>query len=390
MRRVHIPNATLGWSELLHALVRPLDVTDAERTIERLTGAPHAVLFESARAAIAAAVASLAPGGRVALPAYTCVATADAVLHAGAEPVYADVDERGIVPAREWPDSDVVLVQDTYGFTAGFPLGRTAIRDAAHRADLLMNVAGSAVISSFGPDKWLTSGGGGVTVTNDPQLADAMRRLRDVAPPPKDRLKALSATSLRSLIGRLEYRGLPVPAFGFTSVRRLIEANRLGEEQESELAPYMVVPSMLGRPNGSTARLVTTQLRRASTVAEHRARVVGLYDRAAGLSRPAEPLNRYPMTVADPPAFYERLRSAGWDVAGRQSRRTPMTDPVVCRYRPGTAPDSEQLFATAVELPTHPLVRDEDAARLISHALEAGARPVSGSNRARGRPRMVT
>ena len=124
MRRVHAPNATLGWSELLHALARPLDVTEAERSIERLTGAPHAVLFASARAAIAAAVASLAPGGRVAVPAYTCIAAADAVLHAGAQPVYADVDERGIVPADGWPDSDIVLVQDTYGFTAGFP-GRT-------------------------------------------------------------------------------------------------------------------------------------------------------------------------------------------------------------------------------------------------------------------------
>ncbi len=153
MRRVHVPNATLGWSDLLHALARPLDVTEAERAIERLTGAPHAVLFATARAAIAAAVASLAPGGRVALPAYTCIATADAVLHAGAEPVYADVDERGIVPADGWPDSDIVLVQDTYGFTAGFPEGRTAIRDAAHRADLLLNVTGSAVISSFGAGK---------------------------------------------------------------------------------------------------------------------------------------------------------------------------------------------------------------------------------------------
>src|SRR5687767_2616966 len=147
MRRVHVSNAALGWSELLQALVRPLDITEAERTIERLTGAPHAVVFASARAAIAAAVASLAAGGRVALPAYTCIATADAVLHAGAEPVYADVDELGIVPANGWPDSDVVLVQDTYGFTAGFPEGRTAIRDAAHRADLLHDVTGSAVIS---------------------------------------------------------------------------------------------------------------------------------------------------------------------------------------------------------------------------------------------------
>jgi dTDP-4-amino-4,6-dideoxygalactose transaminase len=377
MRRVHAPNATLGWGELLHAVARPLDVTEAERSIERLTGAPHAVLFASARAAIAAAVASLAPGGRVALPAYTCVAAADAVLHAGAEPVYADVDERGIVPAGGWPDSDIVLVQDTYGFTAAFPQGRIAIRDAAHRADLLLNVTGSAVVSSFGVDKWLTAGGGGVTVTSDPQLADAMRRWRDVAPPPKGRLKALCATALRTLMGRLEYRGVAVPAFGVTSLRRLIEANRLREEQASELAPYLVSPSTLGRPDGSTARLVTTQLRRASTVAEHRAHVVGLYDRAAGISRPPEPLHRYPMTADDPPAVHARLRSAGWDVAGRTSPRTPMTNPAESRYRPGTAPYSELLSATTVELPTHPLVRDEDAARLIALALEGGARPVS-------------
>ncbi len=192
-------------------------------------------------------------------------------------------------------------------------------------------------------------------------------------------------------MARLEYRGVGVPAFGITGVRRLIEANRLREEQESELALYVVVPSTLGRPDSSTARLVTTQLRRVSTVAEHRAHVVGLYDRAAGLSRPPEPLLRYPMTVDDPPALHERLRSAGWDVAGRGLSRRPTTDPVECRYQPGTAPYSEQLSATAVELPTHPLVRDEDAGRLIALALEAGARPVSlGTYRARIRPSSVT
>jgi dTDP-4-amino-4,6-dideoxygalactose transaminase len=233
------------------------------------------------------------------------------------------------------------------------------------------------VITSLGADKWLTAGGGGVAVTNDPELAEAMRRCRDAGPPPEGRMRSLCATALRSLIGRLEYRGLAVPAFGETSVRRLIEANRLREERESDLAPYLVVGSTLGRPNGSLARLVTLQLRRASTVAEHRAHVVGLYDRAAGLSRPPEPLHRYPMTVDDPPAFHERLRSGGWDVAGRAAPRTPTTNPVEVRYRPGTAPRSEQLSGTAVELPTHPLVRDEHAARLIALALEAGARPVS-------------
>lgn len=238
-----------------------------------------------------------------------------------------------------------------------------------------MDVVGSVVVSSFGQDKWLTAGGGGVAVTKDPELARAMRLCRDSVPAPSGRLKALVATSLRLLMGRLEYQGLPLPAFGVSSIRRLIEANRLREEEESELAPYLVVPSMLGPPDRSIARLVTTQLRRARTVAVHRARIVGIYDRAAGLNRPPEPLHRYPMTVDDPGAFRQRLRSAGWDVAGRLMFRTPMTDPMEGRYRHGTAPQAEQLAATVVELPTHPLVRDDDASRLIALSLEAGARP---------------
>ena len=122
-RRAHIPSPTLTTAEVLRAIARPMDVDEGERAIERMTGASHAVMFASARGGLAAAVHVLAPGGRVGVPGYTCVAVPFAIKSEGARPVYADVDDRGLVPRDGWPEADVLLAQDTYGFESDLPEG---------------------------------------------------------------------------------------------------------------------------------------------------------------------------------------------------------------------------------------------------------------------------
>lgn len=375
-----MPSATLGAAELLRAVIRPLEVARAERAIEAILGAPNAVLFASARGGLSAALAATGQHGPAGIPAYTCAAVANAALSAGRETVFTDVDERGLVPAGAWPEHVLPVVQDTYGFVAELPVGRPFVRDAAHRADLIGRAGEAPVtVTSFEHSKWLSTGQGGLAVTADGALAARMRELRDAHPAPPDRLRHAAVTLATLVAARLRWRGYPHLADPI--LRRVARADAVRAEGQSgaELAGHGVEPRLLGPPTRTVARLGCTQLGRLDAVALHRRRMVELYDRAAGVERPAEPLLRYPLRVEDPAAFEGAMLEAGWDLRGRwfSSVLHPAgSDPAAFGYRPGSAPAGERLVATVVNLPTHPLVGEREARELIALALEAGARPL--------------
>ena len=379
VRTAHVPNASLSFREGVAALARPLTIAEAERLIESLLEVPAVVLFASARGALSAAVEALGEGDRVAVPAYTCAAVANAVLSAGKCPVYVDVDDRGLVPAGRWPDDALPLIQDTYGFEAAGPEDRLFVRDAAHRAYPLRMDAATVTVTSFEHSKSLSAGRGGLAVTQDPALAAQLRALRDRHGSPPPRLRHTIVTLSTIAMGRLDFAGRRTIGELFRKVAWHLDESRLLGQSTAELAGSGVDPELLGPPDRSAARLVVSQLRRAPAVAAHRAHIVAVYDRAAGLSREPLSLCRYPLAVADPVAFEDALLEVGWDVRGRwftgplHPRRSNLA---AFDYIEGAAPNGERLSATIVNLPTHPLVHEVDAIQMIEAALDMGADPL--------------
>ena len=71
------------------------ETMNAEKELCEKLGAKHALVMTSGHAAIASALVALGigPGDQVIIPAYTYIATAIAVLEAGAIPVIAEIDE---------------------------------------------------------------------------------------------------------------------------------------------------------------------------------------------------------------------------------------------------------------------------------------------------------
>jgi dTDP-4-amino-4,6-dideoxygalactose transaminase len=382
-RRAHVPNATLSVRELLRGFARPMDTETAERFAADALGAPAAVLFASARGALAAALASLHPNPRVAIPAYTCIAVPNAVFSAGGTPVYVDVDERGLVPAASWPEADIVMVQDTYGARAPIPADRLVVRDASHCAHDLSLEAAQITVTSFEHSKGLAVGRGGVALTTDPAAADAMRAFRDAIPPAAGRIRDLAATAVIRQAGRWHWQGRSRAAGRMRRAARLLDPDRLAGQSRSELAGRGVPSQLLGRPDRAAARLICSQLARAERVAEHRRRVVSIYDERAGVGGEAMPLVRYPMWAEDPSRVEAAVASTtGWDIGGRwfaSPLHPPAADPDSFGFVAGAAPTAALLARTVINLPTHPLVTERDAVTLVSAALAAGARPLGSS-----------
>jgi perosamine synthetase len=163
-------------------------------------GVSHGVACSSGTTALhlALTAAGVGAGDEVIVPAWTFVATANAVVHAGATPVLADVDPAtwGIDPveaARKVSRrTRAIIAVHLYGRPADIPAlrrlsrrhGLLLVEDAAeaHGAEVggrRVGSLGDVGCFSFFANKILTTGEGGILITRDGRLAKGARRLRD-------------------------------------------------------------------------------------------------------------------------------------------------------------------------------------------------------------------
>jgi perosamine synthetase len=179
-------------------------VTGLEREWAEYLGVAHCLATNSGTAALHTAIAALgiSPGAEVIVPAYTYIATAAAVAHHGAVPVFCDIDERtfNIDPARieerVTERTAAIMPVHLHGLPADMEAiqavadrhGLAVIEDAAQahgatykgkRAGALADCAGF----SLNQTKNLAGGEGGLFVTNDPELFAIARRFSNRGEP---------------------------------------------------------------------------------------------------------------------------------------------------------------------------------------------------------------
>jgi dTDP-4-amino-4,6-dideoxygalactose transaminase len=171
-----------------------------ENKFARLCGVRHGIAVNSGTSSLEIILRSLGVEGRdVLVPTNTFFATAAAVVHAGANPVLLDMDPESFsvtpeeVEKRLTPKTAGLIVVHIGGIvSAQLPAlvdlahkkGFWLIEDAAHaHGSSLHSVSAGAfgIASSFSfyPTKVMTSGEGGMIVTNDDKLAEEARIYRD-------------------------------------------------------------------------------------------------------------------------------------------------------------------------------------------------------------------
>ncbi len=163
-------------------------------------GVPHAVATSSGTAALEVLLEALGvgPGDEVVVPAFTFAATANAVVHRGARPVFADIDPltfnvdpqavedvlkarrrvRGVVAVHLYglPADVNTLVDLSQRYGVWWVEDAAQAHGAAFRGRRVGGF-GLAAVFSFYPTKNMTTGEGGMVVTSDPQLARRVRLL---------------------------------------------------------------------------------------------------------------------------------------------------------------------------------------------------------------------
>ena len=177
-----------------------------EGLLAEVTGAKHAVAFSSGTAALHGATdaAGLGPGDEAITTPMTFVATANAVLYAGATPRFADVTAGDLLISPELvaaainPATRAILAVDYAGQPADYDALRAVtsraaagrdrelllIADAAHslgatRGGRRVGTLADLTVLSLHPAKILTTGEGGAVLTDRDDLADRLRRFRN-------------------------------------------------------------------------------------------------------------------------------------------------------------------------------------------------------------------
>ena len=163
-------------------------------------GVKHAITVNSWTSGLIAAVGAIGiqPGDEVIVPPWTMCASATAILHWNAIPVFADIDPQtycispASIEANITPYTKAIMAVDIFGQSADMD----AIMDIANRYKLLViedaaqgvmaNYKGRPLGSighlgcfSFHETKNIISGEGGALLVNDPRLVDRAEVIRE-------------------------------------------------------------------------------------------------------------------------------------------------------------------------------------------------------------------
>jgi perosamine synthetase len=357
-------------------------VAEFERRVAARVGAKHAVAVNSATAALhlAMRVAGIKAGDRVVTSPITFLASANAAAYVGATPDFCDIDPVSYTLdptelVRNWQaDTRAIVAVDYAGQACDLPAiaeiaharGAIVIEDACHGiGGAFHDAAGRAWhlgsnpwadigVFSFHPVKTMTTGEGGMLVTNRGDWAALARRLRShgieretgaFVTSPDDAVMSERGPwfyEMRDL--GYNYRITDVQcALGLSQLDRL--SSFLGRRREIVAAynaafadlDWLATPGLRNPADASTAswHLYTVQIDFAA-LGRTRTEVMAQL-RAAGVGSQV---------------LYIPVHLQPW------YRRT-------YGYGPGKCPRAEQFYAGALSLPLFPAMTDADVARVV-------------------------
>jgi perosamine synthetase len=328
-------------------------VKEFESEFARYIGVKHGIATANGTVALHLALATLGigVGDEVVVPTLTFIATANSVVYTGARPVFADshpdywcIDPKD-VEHKITNNTKAVMLVHLYGHPCDMDSvmklsrerGLTVIEDCAeaHGAEYKGKKVGSfgdVSCFSFYANKMITTGEGGMCLTNDDDLAEKMRILRDHGMDPRRKY-------WHEVVG-FNYR--------MTNLQ---------------------------------AAIGVAQMKKVNKLLERKRRIAHLYDRALLGTKdlvltPSMPWARSSYWFYSVLVGNERIRERITGHLGKQGIETrPFFHPVhkLPPYYSATAgslPISEQLSARGINLPGGPKITDQEVVDVASSLLK--------------------
>lgn len=360
-------------------------IYDVEHKIAQVFGNQiHAYATSSGRQALydLLKIFGIGAGDEVIVQAFTCIAVPAPILWVGATPVYADIkpDTYNFDPAdvarKITPRTKAIIIQHTFGIpgpiaeiqTLAQPRGIRVIEDCAHSLGVYIHgqplgTFGDAAILSFGRDKVLSSVFGGAVITKNNLLTQRLRTLDELLPLPphhwvRQQLRHPIIMSdvlpqyFRFGLGKLKL----VAQQHFGRLSKAVAPEEKKGDQPDHI-DYRFSPAL--------ASLLLLQLDKLGNYVRRRETITQHYAQAFG--GPTGPLLRFPL---------QRENARQIILAARKQRillgdwySTPLapadSDYTAFQYTPGSCPVAEAVARKIINLPTYPLMTDEQVQEVI-------------------------
>jgi dTDP-4-amino-4,6-dideoxygalactose transaminase len=352
-----------------------------EGAVAEHTGARHAVAVNSATAALHLALEALGvgPGDEVIVPTYTFASCGEVVRYLDARPRLADVDARTLnltaasLEAQLRPTTKAVIVVHFGGLMADMDdilrlcaeRGIAVIEDAAHaipaaRGGRAAGTFGVAGALSFYATKTVTTGEGGMLLTDDDRIADRARsmRLHGIS---RDAWKRYTAAG--SWFYEIEDVGFKYNLTDLAAAIGLVQLGRAGELRDARarvataynerlgsgrLGELVDLPAMPGPDTVHAWHLYPIRLRSAAGV-DRAALIEQLRDAGVGTSVHFIPLHIHP--------YYQRTYG----------------------YRPEDLPIAVREYEREISLPIYPDLSEAEIDRVCDALAGALAAVTAGS-----------
>jgi len=216
------------------ALAQGAQVRAFEEAFAAAMGARFAVATSNGTTALYLALLAhgIGPGSEVITSPLTFIATANAIMHTGARPVFADVDstlnlDPDAAAALIGPKTRALMPVHLYGNPADLPAfvrlaerhGLALIQDACQAVGATIDGRplgsfGTAAYSFYATKNLTTGGEGGMVLTNDPRVAQTCASLRHQAYSTEPYLHETVAynfrmTEIQAAIGLVQLQKLP-------------------------------------------------------------------------------------------------------------------------------------------------------------------------------------
>ncbi len=331
-------------------------------------------------------------GDEVLVPAFTCVAVVNPIRWVGAKPVFVDITDEYVMDlydaaSKVTQSTKVLLAQHTFGHVVDIEqyallaakYGLALIEDCAHALGSRFDdgspvgTKSTAAFFSFGRDKCITALSGGMALTKDNNLAQAIEEIRKTFRSPtfmqrvQDVVYVLFIEKMyvlyyvSSILGKMYHRVLLTSGL----------IKRANSEDEKRGLPEA---SVLRRWHGMYAHLAKRQFMRLQEFTQHRRRVASMYTKELskeGLNIPSDQKQRtylrYPVLVDDPKSV--RISAQSHDVIlGDWYDKVvgPSTvDLTAVGYKMGSCPHAERITQKVINLPTSPRLSSNDIQRLV-------------------------
>lgn len=350
----------------------------------------YAFAFDSGRSALYFSLRALGvtSDDEVLVQGYTCVVVSNAILWAGAKPIYIDIEDNLNMSLMDLErkiteKTKVLIIQHTFGLPANIDklieIARKhnlkVIEDCAHSLgatynEKLVGTFGDISIFSFGSNKIISCVRGGILITNKEEFANKIKEFRDRLP--KTRVIKVFQHLLFYpvfVLFRPVYN-LKVGKWALALAKKINILARILYPAEKQAKQVLFYPALF--PN-ALASVLLNQLTNLIGSNKSRGEIVNLYVKYLKSEIKKQPDFEgriwlyYPILINNPQNILQRAKKQGIILGSDWSGSTIVPRGINLKktgYQVGACPKAEEIVHKIITLPTNRFIKEKDVKRI--------------------------